>query len=186
MSVGGTSLESMDAGTARLAGALLQSAFLQGRSSLWRFLRFKTGDDCTADDLLQDMWFRVERAQAGQLRDPEAFLKVIARNLVTDWRRHQKLIARHSAPLELALDAACEQPSAFDQLASRQAFALLVSIIEELPPKRRKAFLLHRFGGLKMVEVAKRMGITAGTVERQVAMALSHCQARLMEMGWRP
>jgi RNA polymerase sigma factor (sigma-70 family) len=175
-----------DASTAQMAAALLHSSFLRERPGLWRFLRFKTGDDQTADDLLQDMWLRVNGAPGKSLRDPEAFLRMIARNLVIDWRRKQAVIGRHSAPFEDGMDVAVDAPSAFDILASRQAFALLVRIIEDLPPRQRKAFILYRFGGLTMVEVADRMGVTVRTVERQVAVALSQCQIRLMAMGWVP
>lgn len=164
---------------------LLSSAYLSGRGMLHRFLRFKTRNDSVADDLLQDLWFRVIRISGSErVRDPTAFLRTIASNLATDWLRRRSMIAGIEAPLEGAEDIACGSPTAFDCVASREAIDFLVKVIDELPPRRRQAFLLHRFELLTMAQAANRMGTSPETVERQVAQALSYCHARLMEFGW--
>lgn len=170
-----------------LAHPLLLSTYQRGRVALRRFLRFRTRDESAADDLLQDLWLRAKKASGPQpVRDPAAFLQTIARNLATDWLRRRNRIAGIELPPDHADDVPCERPSAFDELASQEAVEFLARVIEELPPRRRQAFLLHRFEGLTMAEAAKRMGTSPETVERQVAQALSHCQARLIEFGWKP
>src|SRR5262249_38571433 len=147
-----------------LAHPLLLTAYLRGRAALRRFLRFKTRDESAADDLLQDLWLRIKKASGPrQVRDPAAFLQTIARNLATDWLRRRNRMAGVELPPEGAEEVPSERPSAFDELASEQAVAFLAQVIQELPPRRRQAFMLHRFEGLTMTEAAKRMGTSPET-----------------------
>lgn len=53
--------------------------------------------------------------------------------------------------------------------------------IDQLPPRRRMVFLLHRQHDLTYVEVAQTMGITRKTVENQMGRALKFLRQRLNE-----
>jgi RNA polymerase sigma-70 factor (ECF subfamily) len=169
------------------AEAALFAAYLRGRSALWAFFRLRTRDEGAAEDLLQEVWLRIGKAASpGRIRDPDAFLRTVAKNLATDWHRRRARRPSSAGPLEHANDPACDRPSAFDQLAAHEAVEFLMQVLEELSPRRRQALLLHKFEGLTMAEAARRMGTSSETVERQVAQALAHCQARLIEFGWKP
>jgi RNA polymerase sigma-70 factor (family 1) len=51
--------------------------------------------------------------------------------------------------------------------------------IDELPARRREAFVLSRFEGLSHAEIADVMGLSAKTVEHHVGHALRHLRDRL-------
>ncbi|MFC4314069.1 RNA polymerase sigma factor [Steroidobacter flavus] len=168
-----------------LAPGLLFTAYMREKAALRQLLRTRTRDTSVADDLVQDLWFRVRKVAGSKpVRNPGAFLRTIARNLATDWMRRENMIASMAGAPEQADDVPCGRPSAFDERVSEEAVAFLMRVIEEIPPRRRQAFLLHRFEGLTIAETSQRMGTSAETVERQVAQALSYCQARLLECGW--
>ena len=53
--------------------------------------------------------------------------------------------------------------------------------IDQLPPRRRMVFLLHRHHDLTYAEVAQTMGITRKTVENQIGRALKFLRDRLQK-----
>lgn len=51
----------------------------------------------------------------------------------------------------------------------------LAAALEELPAACREAFLLNRLDGLTHVEIARRFGVCAKSVQRYIERALRHC-----------
>lgn len=56
---------------------------------------------------------------------------------------------------------------------------MLRAALEELPPRTRAVFLLHRFDGFKYREIAKRLGISSSSVEKHMMVAIKHVLARM-------
>ena len=70
-----------------------------------------------------------------------------------------------------------------ERFEQQQRLSHLAAALAELPPRRREAFVLHKFDGLSQVEVAERMGISLSMVEKHIASALLHCKRRLGQGG---
>ena len=64
-------------------------------------------------------------------------------------------------------------------VAAREELAIMRTIILELSPRCRQAFLLVRLEGLSHREVAAEMGLSQTMVRKHLARALSHIQTRL-------
>src|SRR6185369_2556060 len=103
----------------------------------------------------------------------------VARNLITDRLRQERL--REAAPLDdsVAEQIASAAPAADAVLAARQDLRALDAAIRELPAKCREVFRLHRGEDMSMREIALRLGISERTVEKHIAKALDHCRRRL-------
>ena len=65
------------------------------------------------------------------------------------------------------------------QLAGEQALAVVRNAVQELPPKCRQAFLLHRIQELQVDEIAERMHIGACMVRRYISRALEYLRQRV-------
>jgi RNA polymerase sigma factor (sigma-70 family) len=136
-------------------------------------------DRDSAADIVQEAYARV-LAQCQDIAQPRALLYHTARNLVID--RHRRSVAR--GELEPVADggeamANVPAPAAWEPetaLASAQAVDAMLQAIEDLPPRCREAFILHRFDGLPHAEVAGRMGISRKTVEQHIALAMAACR----------
>lgn len=75
------------------------------------------------------------------------------------------------------IDWVCPERKADD----KQTLARLLNVVTCLPPRCREAFVLHKFDGLTYVEVAERMGISVGQVEKHMMRALDTCRAATRE-----
>ena len=60
-----------------------------------------------------------------------------------------------------------------------QEALLLVAALGELPERCREALLLSRVEGATHLAIARRLGVSPKTVERDIARALRHCVERL-------
>lgn len=148
-------------------------------AELMRFLGKRLESQADAADLAQDafaQWLGW-RDRAG-VEQPRAFLFHIARNLLRDhWRRQQRQGV--SEPLESIEGESQAQAGPLERLDQQQRLLHLSRALQDLPPRRREALILHRFEGLSQSEVAKRMGISLSMVEKHIAAALLHCKREL-------
>lgn len=64
-----------------------------------------------------------------------------------------------------------------EQFYEKELARAIWSAIDELPHRRRMAFVLHRQHGLSYEQVGEVMGITAKTVENQIGRALKDLRA---------
>lgn len=160
--------------------ALETSLFQQYYGELLRFLTVKLGCREQAADLVQDTFLRVrglkDLAGVGQ---PRAFLYKTALNLSIDLFRRQRIRAERMMPLELTEDLPSASPRQDDAVEAKERVRLLRDAIEDLPPRCRQVFLLHKFMDLSHAEIAARLGISKNMVEKHVMKAMDHCRRRV-------
>lgn len=130
-----------------------------------------------AEDVAQDACVHVLRlAMPQKVREPARYLARIARNLFIDRSRRRK---REAALFDSSADAELAGRNGLDPeriTAGEQALLRALAAIEELPPRCREAFQLHRFEGLSYIGIAHRMGISASMVEKHIAAAMLRLQ----------
>ncbi|GGB58972.1 RNA polymerase sigma factor [Tistrella bauzanensis] len=158
-------------------GRLVQS-FQACYGELLRFLHRRCGDPDRAADLIQDLYFRVRAAEAeGRVvDDPQAYMRRIAVNLVTDGHRRDARLRREHGEEAEALAVACTAPLPDQAVAARERLRVLDAALAALPDKPRQALLLHRVEGLAQAEIAHRLGVSESMVIKYVAQALRHCR----------
>lgn len=134
----------------------------------------------TAQDLVQESYIILARsASVAVINQPRGFLYRTANNLALDHLRHNKIVARH-AELASAVDKP-KQASTEAEITQKQWRALLAAAVDELPPRCRDAFILHKIHGLSYREVAQRLSISESAVEKHITKGLLHCRNRLGE-----
>jgi RNA polymerase sigma factor (sigma-70 family) len=132
-----------------------------------------------AEDVAQETYIRLMNAKTLERSDARAraFLFKIATNLAYDRFRERRVRGRQSdAELgELATDA----PSPERIVAFEQGVEIVKRTLLELTPRCRQVFLLRTSAELGYDEIAKRLGLSKRTVEREMQIALEICQERL-------
>ncbi len=135
----------------------------------WLDARLRSSED--ANDLVQDAFARLLGSGARNgLRQPEAFLNRIVRNLLIDRSRRVSNRTPH-VPIDEANEPAT-RPTQEDAIELAQMRERYRAAVDALPPRTRQVFLLHRTDGLGYKDIATQLGISVRTVEWHVGEAL--------------
>lgn len=135
-----------------------------------RYLRRSWRDQWEVLDLRQDAYVRVyEAALREKPVSPRNFLFQVARNLMIDRSRRKNVVSFDSFADFDGMEADGGQPDAEQSTAAQQEMQLLRAAIGALPPRCREVVTLRKIEGHSQRDVARKMGITEDTVERQVA-----------------
>lgn len=160
----------------------LTAAYLEQREALARFLRARLGPAADVEDLLQELFLKLQAVEDADVRDPRAYLYRLASNLMMDrWRSRTRAAARDGAWLAAHRGDqtdADDAPSPEAVVAGKQRLAALVAAMERLPVKTRTVFRLHKFEDLSYAQVAERLGISRSSVEKHMMDALRVLTAR--------
>jgi len=157
------------------------------RGELLRFLTVRTGDRVEAEDLIQELWLRVQTAEPGPIGNGRAYLYRIAQNLVLDRVRERRRRERRESDwaggqmIDIAGEAADARPDAAAQIIEREEAAALAAAIAALPEGAGRAFRLHKLDGLSHNEVAERLGISRSGGEKHIAVAMAHLRRALKD-----
>ncbi|GJL49058.1 MAG: RNA polymerase sigma factor [Nitrospirales bacterium] len=151
--------------------------FRQYYDELLIFLTRRLGSHEQALDATQETFLRVlSQKSSHPIDNPRAFLYKTARNLTIDmFRREQKHthVSLESDDIQSALTV---EPDQEQRVEGKERLHRLYLAIQELPPKCRHVFLLHKFQERSQMEIAIQLGISKNMVEKHVMKALAHCK----------
>ena len=169
-----------------LTRAQLRALFQDQGDRLYRMLLRLSGSPQDAEDLLQETFLTVwrKRAQFEGRGAPEGFLRTTAMRLFLNTRQAAAARPRSSADLdEVGERPDPSQPSPEQGVADRDAARFLAARIDEgldaLAPEAREAFVLFRYEGLSVREIADLTGAPPKTVETRLRRATLALAERL-------
>jgi RNA polymerase sigma-70 factor (ECF subfamily) len=132
-------------------------------------------------DIVQEVYLRMLRIpNIESIRSPEAYLFTVARHVVQQHALRQTATPP-SVELTQMFDIASTTSEMDPVLATdaAQCVELLQGAMEELSPKVRATFLLHRRDGLSLNDIGTRLGISRPMVKKNLMKALLHFRQRL-------
>jgi RNA polymerase sigma-70 factor (ECF subfamily) len=147
----------------------LDAAWRSHRPYLVNLAYQMLGDVGEAEDVAQEAFLRLSRADPSEIDDVRAWLTVVAGRLCLDQMRSAR--TRHEQPDESgALDVT---PSREDDPADRvtlddEVRTALLEVLRRLSPGERVAFVLHDVFQMPFEEIAETVGRPVGTC-RQLA-----------------
>ncbi|MGK6320685.1 RNA polymerase sigma factor [Sphingomonas sp. DT-204] len=151
-----------------IRAGLLVRHWTQLRDQIMRMTR---RDD--AEDLLHDAWVGLAERQA-VAENPAALLARAAANRGLDAYRRERRIGAMAA-LDLVADTVADhRPLQDEALIVRRRLERLRGGVEQLSPRTRQIFLMHRLDGRKYREIAEELGISQSAVEKHIARAMAH------------
>jgi len=155
--------------------AALSSLYRDHFGAVRSYLVRRLGCSEAGREAAQDIFLRLLlRPQTAPIENPRGFLLRAARNLAID-RLRADGTRPVLEPIDDHEDALLDPVSDPARIAeARQHLRALADSIGKLPPKCRDVFFLHRFEGLTQREIAGRLGVSAKTVEANLARAMLH------------
>jgi RNA polymerase sigma-70 factor (ECF subfamily) len=158
-----------------------ESEFDRLRPYLLRVAYSHLGSLSEAEDLVQEAWLRLTRANRGEIRDLRAWLTTVVSRLALDTltsargRREQYIGPWLPEPLVQADETA--DPAQRADLDEDVSMAMLI-VLESLSPAERSAFLLHDVFGYSFDEVARIVNRTPAAARKLAGRARSAVEAR--------
>jgi RNA polymerase sigma-70 factor (ECF subfamily) len=64
------------------------------------------------------------------------------------------------------------------QADNAQQLAKLEEWLKQLPPRVAATFVMHRFGGYTIQEIADQLGVSRETTKKYLARAVEHCRTQ--------
>lgn len=156
--------------------------FMAHRGGLVNYANGIVRDPARAEDVVQEAWMRFVAPTGAQApEEPVGYLYRIVRNLAIDacrriGREERHIVAAAEADTEGVRD---EQPSPAAIAEARDDLRAMREAMAELPQRTRIALEMHRFGEVKLQDIADHLGISLGLTHRLVVEGLEHCRARL-------
>lgn len=157
--------------------ATTEVPFRELADPLRRFLRSRVGDRDVAEDLLQEVFLRLQerREPIGEIERIDAWLFRVAGNVAIDHLRRRgevELVER---------DEPSEEPQVIDDDQPTRVLASWLSArVAELPEKYREVLELTEQRGLSQREVAEQLGLPYSTVKSRVQRGRDLLHAELL------
>ena len=163
-------------------GCPYERLYLDHHGWLLGWLRRKLGCPHDAADLSHDTFMRLLRGGHGPgLREPRAYLLVIANRLLINRHRRRKVEEEALRQVAVLLERH-ERRGPAETVVARDLLAqVLLLLTEELPEKPRQAFLMARVEGLSYRVIAARLEVSESSVKQYLARVLAHCHGRLYD-----
>ncbi|WP_454718677.1 RNA polymerase sigma factor [Caulobacter segnis] len=149
------------------------------RNALARYFQRRLRDASEVDDLVQEVFLRiVRRGDAGELEKLEGYVFKTAASVLMDRARRRKVRqADRHVPFEPDIHAG-ETPGPERTLIGLETLEAVGVALLELPERTRRVFVLRRVEGLSAPEIARRLGVSPGAVDKHMLKAVRHILAR--------
>ena len=151
--------------------AAMQRLYEGHRQRIYRMAWRYTGDGGEAQDIMQETFIKAFSAlERGRLTDANFFstwLYRIGINLCLDYRRRQRSDRREPLADDIAAGGG-EAAGPESRLEKEEAALRLRGWLAALSPRQRMVLVLRHYQGLKLHEIAERMGCSTGSVKRQL------------------
>jgi RNA polymerase sigma-70 factor (family 1) len=149
--------------------------------ALMRYALYIVHDQNAAADILQDVYMKVWQIRSDI--DPERSLRALMYQMVRNYAlNHERQKKRHAAE-----EVEADHPSVgFEMLTDERIDAdslqeRIEQWIDQMPERRREAFMLSRYEGLSHEEIAALMSLAPKTVNNHIVLALRHIRQQLLE-----
>jgi RNA polymerase sigma-70 factor (sigma-E family) len=160
----------------------LAALFRRHHLELVRLALLLVGDRPTAEDVVQDVFARLQ-ARDGRLAGRDdgglAYARAAVVNGCRSVLRHRATVYRASA----VLDGPGVQDSAEGQALLAEDRRRVLAALSALPRRRREVLVLRYYLGLSEAEIARTLGISAGAVKSSAARGLA---ALARQIGEKP
>jgi RNA polymerase sigma-70 factor (ECF subfamily) len=146
----------------------LLAVFTDHRAALARFLRAR-GAAGDAEDLLQDMWLKLQSLEHGPIAEPLAYLYRMADNQLLDrYRENGRRTRRETIWGEIS---SASPTNAEEMLLAREGLAAVNETLGALGERTHSILYRFRVDGQSQKDIARELGVSLSLVEKHLQRA---------------
>ncbi|QTD57477.1 RNA polymerase sigma factor [Parasphingorhabdus cellanae] len=150
---------------------------LAKRAVIKGFLSSRLGNAADAEDVLQDLWLKIDRLEIGPVDDPLSYLFRMAQNAAYDRRRsaerrsnrEQQWVETQSS--KAGTEYIDDSPDVLKQMVSRERLAEVEQVLNALPERTSYIFRAFRVEGRAQRDIAAELEISVSAVEKHLRKA---------------
>ena len=153
-------------------------------AALRNWLRAEQLQGVDLDDVVQETYAVLAGlASVQDIRNPGTYAFQVAHSIVLQQLRRARIVSIETVADWERLSHRDEQPSPEREIVARDELQHIMTEVNALPPRCREVFLLRKVHGLSQREIARRLGIAEGTVEKQMQKGLALLMRRVGRSG---
>jgi RNA polymerase sigma factor (sigma-70 family) len=149
------------------------------RPALMAFFLRRLRNHAEAEDMTQDVFVRLARADRSDVRSADAYIFQIAANLLRDRARKEKHRFDYRGELAAENDLSVDQLDPSRIVSGQQSLTALAAALEDLPEPTRQIFICHRLENITRPVIATAYQISESAVDRHLAKAMAFLIARV-------
>jgi RNA polymerase sigma factor (sigma-70 family) len=139
------------------------------------------------DDIVQETYAILAGLESvAAIRNPRAYMFQTAYSVILAQIRRAQIVSISTVEDIDRLAGEDGAPSPETEAGDREAFRHLAEGIAGLPPRCREVFVLRKIDGLSQREVAQKLGVSEGTIEKQMHKGLNLLMSVLGRGGTAP
>ncbi|MDR3250302.1 MAG: RNA polymerase sigma-70 factor [Tannerella sp.] len=167
-------LEKLGKSDHKAFGILFKEYHPKVKSFLFGFVK----DQELVADMTQDIFFKVwiNRDNLSKIVSFGAYLFRMARNMVYDHYEHINVIEKYSLEQQELQEQTC---SPEEDLYARELSLLIDTVVDRMPPQRKRIFIMSRHEYHSNDEISKKLNINKRTVENHITQALQDIRKEL-------
>lgn len=150
------------------------------------FIRKFTKSPADAEDVVQEVFLKVwlSRDRLIEIVNVQAWIFSIAGSTCADYLRKHLSYQRRLDGYEQAVSAKDEKNTPLETLHFEEMHSFIGSVVEKMPPQRKRIFLLSRIEGKKPAEIADILSISVGTVKNILTTGVKQIREALEKAGY--
>lgn len=149
------------------------------RADLVRYATPIIGSREDAEDIVQEAFVRFVPEAAQSPSRLKSYLYRIVRNLAFDTRRRRRLEARGHPDDTPWWGLPQEHETPEQQALLCDHIRQVETILATIPAQKRIALEMHRFGGYRIEEIARHLGVSTSGAHRLIQSGLAELLARM-------
>ena len=142
-------------------------------AALVRFLRRKWVNASEIQDIRHDIYVRIlEAAERERPTSPKSFLFAIAKNLLVDRARRNRIVAIDLLEDFEGLGVLIDEVTPERRASGHEQLRRLAGLFDRLSERQRQVVWMRRIEELSQKEIARRLEIAEATVEKHLVLGI--------------
>lgn len=170
-------IENIQKGDERAFEILFKKYYLPLTRFAWRYVQSKAIAEELIQELFTILWEKRFELDMDTEKSIRSYLYKSARNLALNQIKHQEVKNKYDNEwMDQKENPGIEYR---DKLREEQIRNAIAQAVEELPPRSKMTYKLHRYDGLTYTEIAEVMDVSVKTVESQMTRTLKMLREKL-------